>query len=144
MSTRGRVLIIDDDESMRIACSQTLESGGFSVSLAGNGSQALDRVRQESFDVALLDLKMPGMPGMEVLKRLKQESPNTAVIIITGYAAIESAVEAIKLGAYDYLPKPFTPEALTATVMERATRPGELSRMRASARNSSGKCFRRR
>jgi DNA-binding NtrC family response regulator len=119
MSIRGKVLIIDDDESMRIACSQTLESAGFSFSLAENGAQALDRVRQESFEVALLDLRMPGMPGTEVLKRLKQESPNTAIIIITGYAAIDSAVEAIKLGAYNYLPKPFTPETLTAAV-ERA------------------------
>ena len=89
---RGRVLIIDDDESMRIGCRQALELGGFSSAAAENGIQALEKIRQESFDVALLDLRMPGMPGMEVLQRLKEESPNTAVIIITGYAAIDSAV----------------------------------------------------
>jgi DNA-binding NtrC family response regulator len=116
---RGRVLIIDDDEFMRHACRQALESGGFNSAAAENGSQALDIIRQESFDVALLDLKMPGMPGMEVLRRLKEESPNTAVIIITGHATIDSVVEAIKSGAFDYLQKPFTPEALILLV-ERA------------------------
>jgi two-component system, NtrC family, response regulator HydG len=116
MSTQDRVLIIDDEESMRIACSQALERAGYGTAAAGNGERALERARHESFDVALLDLRMPGLPGMEVLKRLKQESPNTAVIIITGYGTIDSAVEAIKLGAYDYLPKPFTPEALVALV----------------------------
>ena len=116
MSTQDRVLIIDDEESMRIACSQALERAGYGTAAAGNGELALERARHESFDVALLDLRMPGLPGMEVLKRLKQESPNTAVIIITGYGTIDSAVEAIKLGAYDYLPKPFTPEALVALV----------------------------
>jgi two-component system, NtrC family, response regulator HydG len=119
MSTRGKVLIIDDDDSMRVACSRSLETAGFGFSLAENGARALEAVRQESFEVALLDLRMPGMPGAEVLKRIKQESPNTAVIIITGYATIDSAVEAIKLGAYDYLPKPFTPETLISLV-ERA------------------------
>jgi DNA-binding NtrC family response regulator len=120
MPTRGKVLIIDDEESMRVGCRQALELSGFSSALAENGDQGLERARQESFDVALLDLRMPGMPGMEVLKRLKQESPNTAVIILTGYASIDSAVEAIKLGAYDYLPKPFTPEGLTALVLRAA------------------------
>jgi DNA-binding NtrC family response regulator len=117
--TRGKVLIIDDDESMRIGCRQALESGGFGCAAVESGAQALERIRQESFEVALLDLKMPGMPGMEVLRRLREESPNTAVIVITGYAAIDSAVEAVKLGASDYLPKPFTPEALLVRV-ERA------------------------
>ena len=92
---------------------QALERAGYSISTADNGDQALERIRQESFDVALLDLRMPGLPGMDALKRLKQESPNMAVIIITGYGTIDSAVEAIKSGAYDYLAKPFTPEALT-------------------------------
>jgi DNA-binding NtrC family response regulator len=114
--SRGKVLIIDDDESLRVGCQQALESSGFTFAAAENGNQALERIRQESFDAALLDLKVPGMPGMEVLKKLKEESPNTAVIVITADATIDSAVEAIKSGAFDYLPKPFTPEALTARV----------------------------
>jgi DNA-binding NtrC family response regulator len=118
-NTRGRVLIIDDDESLRAGCLQALEMGGFSSIAVENGSQALEKIRQESFDVALLDLRMPGLPGMELLKRLKEESPGTAVIIMTGHATIDSAVEAIKSGAFDYLPKPFTSEALL-NLVERA------------------------
>jgi two-component system, NtrC family, response regulator HydG len=120
MTAPGKVLIIDDDESMRIACSRSLESAGYGIASAENGEQGLGKARLESFDVALLDLRMPGLPGMEVLKRLKQESPNTAVVIITGYPTIDSAVEAIKLGAHDYLSKPFSPEVLI-TVVERAS-----------------------
>ena len=113
------MLIIDDDDSVRGVCRHSLELAGFGVAASENAEQALKRARQESFDVALLDLRVPGLPGMEALKRLKQESPNTAVVIITAHATIESAVEAIKLGAFDYIPKPFTPEALISTV-ERA------------------------
>jgi len=119
MSLRCRVLIIDDDESARMACRRTLELAGYSAATAENGDQALEKIRLESFDVALLDLGMPGMPGMEVMNRLKQESPNTAVIIIAGHATFESAVDAIKAGAFDYLPKPFKTETLESRV-ERA------------------------
>jgi len=112
---RAKVLIIDDDESMRIACEQALEQG-FSVAVACDGQQGMEIASREAFDVALLDLRMPGPPGMEVLKRLKEDSPNLMVIIITGYATIDSAVEAVKSGAYNYLPKPFPPEALLAIV----------------------------
>jgi DNA-binding NtrC family response regulator len=117
MAVKGKVLIIDDDESMRLACEQTLEQSGFATKMATDGEEALEAVGRESFDVALLDLKMPGMPGMEVLKRLKQLCPGLSIIIITGYPAIDSAVEATKQGAYNYLPKPFTPEVLTTMVV---------------------------
>ena len=116
MSSRTRVLVIDDDESMRIACTQALESAGFNAAVAACGEEAIEKASRESFEVALLDLRMPGLPGLEVLKRLKQDSPHLMVIIITAYATIESAVEAIQQGAYNYLPKPFTPEALIAIV----------------------------
>ena len=121
MASHGKVLIIDDEESLRIACEQTLELDGFSVSTAANGLAGIELARRESFHVVLLDLRMPGMYGMEVLQKLRQESPNAMVIVITGYATIESAVKAIKQGAYDYLPKPFTPEALTALVNKAAS-----------------------
>jgi len=120
MAARGKVLIVDDDESMRIGCAQTLEAGGFAVTLAANGEEALEKASRESFDAALLDLRMPGLPGLEVLRLLKRDSPNLMVIVITGYATIESAVEAIQRGAYNYLPKPFTPEALVAIVRKAA------------------------
>ena len=111
-----RVLIIDDDPLIRAGCLKVLERRGFACTAAQDGALALECVRRASFDAALLDLKMPGLSGMETLKKLREESPNTAVIIITGYASIDSAVAAVKAGAFDYLPKPFTPEVLTARV----------------------------
>ncbi len=116
---RGKVLVVNGEESQRVACCRALESGGFSFALAEDGEQAVGRARKESFDVALLDLAVPGLPGMEVLKRLRQDSPNTAVIVLSGDTTIDAAVESVRLGAYDYLPRPFTPEALMALV-ERA------------------------
>ena len=117
---QGRVLIIGDDESICVECRQILEAHSFNVSTASNSNQALAKIRQESYDVVLLDLKVPGLPGMEVLKRLKEDSPATAVIVITEQAAVDSAVEALKQGAIDYLPKPFSPDALL-TRTERAS-----------------------
>ena len=113
---RGRVLIVDSDESMRIGCQKTLELSGFSSSAVAGGTEALKRMRQESFDAALIDLQLPDLPAMDLLRKLKEESPNTAVIIMAGRPTIDSAVEAIKLGAFDYLPKPFDWKTLTALV----------------------------
>ena len=110
------VLIIDDDESIRLGCVASLEQEGFLVRAADNGKTGLDLVREEAFDVAIVDLKMPGIGGMTVLERLRQDAPDTQVIIITGYATIESAVAAIRKGAYDYLPKPFSVDMLNAVV----------------------------
>ena len=113
-----RVLIIDDDPLMCAGCQKVLERRGFTCTAAQDGLRALECIRRSSFDAVLLDLKMPGLSGMETLKKLRDESPNTAVVIITGYASIDSAVEAVKAGAFDYLPKPFTPEVLTARVRQ--------------------------
>ena len=113
-----RVLIIDDDPLMCAGCQKVLERRGFTCTAAQDGLRALECIRRSSFDAVLLDLKMPGLSGMETLKKLRDESPNTAVVIITGYASIDSAVEAVKAGAFDYLPKPFTPEVLTTRVRQ--------------------------
>jgi len=118
MSRLANILVIDDDESMRIGCTQTLTEEGYSVKAVENGQKGLEIIDKESFDVILLDLKMPGIPGMEVLMKLKENEPNSLVIVITGYATINSAVESMKRGAYDYLPKPFTPEGLIAIVKQ--------------------------
>jgi DNA-binding NtrC family response regulator len=111
-----RVLIIDGDPLVRAGCRKILERRGFSCTAVEDGWRALECVRRASFDAALLDPGMPGLSGLETLKKLRDESPNTAVIIITGYASIDSAVEAVKAGAFDYLPKPFTPEVLAERV----------------------------
>jgi DNA-binding NtrC family response regulator len=120
MTFKGKVLIIDDDESMRVSCTHTLELNGYGAAAVENGDRALEKAQQESFDVALLDLRMPDGSGLEVLKRLRKESPNTAVVVMTEHATIESAVQATRLGAFDYLQKPIPSEMLTS-VVSRAT-----------------------
>ncbi|UCE22624.1 MAG: sigma-54-dependent Fis family transcriptional regulator [Candidatus Aminicenantes bacterium] len=112
MSEKINILVIDDDESIRDSCSQVFKKDGNTVKTAKDGTEGLNLFKKEFFHVVLLDLKMPGLTGMQVLTKIKEEHPETPVIIITGYATIESAVEAIKRGAYDYLAKPFTPEQL--------------------------------
>ncbi len=116
MAFSVNILVIDDEESMRAGCIQTLTENGYRVQAVENGRMGLERIAKESFDVILLDLKMPGIPGIEVLKKLKENDPNSVVIIITAYGTIDSAVEAMKQGAYDFLPKPFTPETLNSIV----------------------------
>ncbi len=110
------VLVIDDDESIRLGCSQSLELDGYLVRTAKNGKEGLEFAREEAFDVVIVDLKMPEVDGMTVLGRLRQEVPDTQVVMITGYATIESAVDAMRVGAYDYLPKPFSSDMLNAVV----------------------------
>lgn len=116
MSSQAHILVIDDEESMRDSCQQTLSRTTGKVEVAADGAAGLAILKKESFDLVILDLKMPGLSGMEVLKKIRQDYPEIVVIVITGYATIESAVEAIKGGAYDFLPKPFTPDALRAIV----------------------------
>ena len=122
MSAMPRVLVIDDEESMRAGCVQALTEEGYSTQAAEDGIQGLEMARKESFGVVILDLRMPGMDGMEVLAKLKEYDASVIVVVITGYASIESAVEAMKGGAYDFLPKPFSPEALLAIVARAADR----------------------
>ena len=116
MQSQANILIIDDEETMRDSCRQTLSRDGNRVEVAEDGSKGLSLLRTESFDLVILDLKMPGLSGMEVLKRIKEDDPEVVVIVITGYATVESAVEAMKRGAYDFIPKPFTPDSLRVIV----------------------------
>jgi len=106
------ILVIDDEESMRDSCSQTLTRGGFRAEAAEDGSIGLEKVKEIKPDLVLIDLKMPGISGMDVLEKVKEIDPNIISVVITGYATVESAVGAMKKGAYDFLPKPFTPEEL--------------------------------
>lgn len=112
MSKSANILIIDDEESIRDSMSQVLRKEGYTVEEAVEGSTGLNLFARETFHVVFLDLKLPGIKGMEILSRIKEANPETPVIIITGYASINSAVEAMKLGAFDYMTKPFTPEEL--------------------------------
>jgi signal transduction histidine kinase len=110
------VLIIDDEPSIRDGCRQALEKSGYAVLDAGEGDEGIKIARDAKPDIALIDLKMPGISGMEIIEILSRDVPDTVLVMITGYATIVSAVEAIQKGTYDYLPKPFSPDQLRAVV----------------------------
>lgn len=103
----GPILIVDDEKNIRLAMSMALEKLDIPVETAASGEEAMEKVGQGSYEIMLLDLRMPGIDGMEVLRRVSQQRPEIKVIIITAYGSIELAVEAMKLGAADFLQKPF-------------------------------------
>jgi len=112
-----RILVVDDEPGMREGCRKILSSEGYGVDTAEDGPTALDILRQgRDFAGALVDLKMPGMDGLELIRRIRQRDEDIVLFVITAYATIETAVEATKLGAYDYIPKPFTPDELLVPV----------------------------
>jgi len=113
-----RILVVDDELNICQSCTKILAKLDYYVSFALNGYDALKRMDAEPFDVILTDLKMSSLGGMEVLRRVKDAYPDTIVIVMTGYASVSSAVEVMKMGALDYLPKPFTPDELRAIVMQ--------------------------
>jgi len=111
---------------MRDSCQQTLSRSGYSVEIAENGKKGLEILKKKACDLVILDLKMPGLTGLEVLEKIKEDDPEIVVVVITGHATIESAVEAMKKGAYDFIPKPFTPESLRV-IVKRALNSRELT-----------------
>ncbi len=113
-----RILVIDDELSICQNCIKILSKIACEVEYALNGYDALRMMEDEPFDVIITDLKMSRLGGMEVLRRVKGTYPETMVIVITGYASVSSAVEVMKMGAFDYLPKPFTPEELRGVVRQ--------------------------
>ena len=110
------VVVIDDEEIFTEGCRQTLEMGGYRAAVARDGPRGLDLVRTARPGVVLVDLKMPGMGGLEVLTQLSLSTPATVPIVVTGHGTVDSAVESMKIGAFDFLSKPFEPETLLETV----------------------------
>lgn len=110
------VLIVDDEKNIRLTLSYVIESMGLEVDTAINGEEALLKLSQKEFGLILLDLKMPGMDGMEVLKKVTEIRPDICVIIITAHGTIESAIDAMKLGAVDFIQKPFAPNEIREIV----------------------------
>ncbi|HEY3396620.1 MAG TPA: response regulator [Armatimonadota bacterium] len=115
----ARILVADDEPGIRSGCRRILESCGASVAVAGTGAEALELLAAEDFDVAIVDLIMPTFGGMELLRRLGEIHSPVVSMVITAHATIDTAIEAIKLGAFDYLPKPFVPAELVVR-LERA------------------------
>ena len=111
-----RVLVVDDEQSMRDLLAIMLRQAGYDVSVADGGETAIERLKAESFDLVLTDLRMRKVDGLTVLKAAKEHAPRTVVLVVTAYASTETAVEAMKLGAYDYITKPFKLDELKVTV----------------------------
>lgn len=107
---KNTVLIVDDEKNIRLTLSQALASAEMDVDTAINGEEAMDKLQEKDFALVLLDLKLPGMDGMEVLRWISANRPDIRVVIITAHGTIDSAVEAMKHGAVDYLQKPFAPK----------------------------------
>jgi len=107
-----KILIVDDELIMRESLAGWLERDGHEVSAASSGEEAMEVLKDSRFDILLVDIKMEGMSGLDVLKQVKESDPDVDVVMITAYGSIPTAIEAMKKGAYDYLLKPFDPEAL--------------------------------
>ena len=116
MAEKKRILIVEDELDFAKMVKLRLESIGYDVSLAGNTQEGTQRILEEHWDLMVLDLMMPGISGLELVQLIKEKDAEVITIIITGYATLENAVDAMKKGAYDYVPKPFTPDELLVVV----------------------------
>jgi two-component system response regulator HydG len=137
----GKVLVVDDQKNMRATTAIVLRQAGHVVEEAEDGAAAIQRVQQEAFDVVLTDLRMPGVDGMEVLRGVQRSAPETQVIVMTAYGTIESAVEAIRRGAYDFLAKPFKENELLLRIekaLEKRRLVGEVSLLSSEFRRRYG------
>lgn len=121
-----RILVADDEESMRWVLSKALRKKGYSVDLAADGNQALRQVREQSYDLVIVDIKMPGMSGLEFLDKARELRPDLLVVVMTAEASMKNAVEAMKRGAYDYITKPFDLEVIDA-IIEKVSRARDVS-----------------
>ncbi|MFH1632715.1 MAG: hybrid sensor histidine kinase/response regulator [Chloroflexota bacterium] len=112
MDDKPKILIIDDEEIVLDSCTQILKSGNYQIATAPNGTEGLALLEEYQPDLVYVDLKMPGLSGFEVLDQIHEYDPTIVTIVITGFATVSSAVEAMKKGTHDFLPKPFTPDQL--------------------------------
>jgi DNA-binding NtrC family response regulator len=113
---RGRILIVDDELVVRDSLGKWFSSEGYQTRPVGSGREALEAIQDGDWEIALIDIKMPGMDGMELQGRLKEADPELTVVVMTGYASVETAVQALKRGAYDYITKPVDPDELSHLV----------------------------
>lgn len=113
---RGKILVLDDEQIVLDSISRVLEDENFEVRTCRAGAQAVETLKEGGFDILITDLKMPGMDGLQAMEALAEVDPDLSMIMLTAYSTVESAVKAMKLGAVDYLEKPFTPDQFSALV----------------------------
>jgi DNA-binding NtrC family response regulator len=111
-----RILVVDDEMIVCESCERILKEEGYEVECALSGREAFEKMKGNPYDIVITDLKMPGIDGMEVLRTFRKEYPDAIIIMITGFSTVETAVEAMRLGAFDYIPKPFTPDEVSIVV----------------------------
>jgi signal transduction histidine kinase len=134
MPNQARILVIDDEEGIRRGCQRALEPQGYAVAAAATFQEGLAQIRAAAFDLVLLDVMLPGGRGIDLLAAIHEKDPDTVCVIVTGYATVELAVEAIKRGAYDFIAKPFAADTLLLTVnqgLERRRLSQETKRLQA-------------
>ncbi len=126
----AHVLVVDDEGAIRYSISKTLQRVGYQVSAAASGEEALEMLSNQSFDVVLTDIRMPGLTGVELLAKIKERAPDSIVILMTGYASLGTAVESLRLGAHDYLIKPSSSQDIRQSVARGLERAHNLQRRR--------------
>lgn len=139
--TKGRILIIEDEKSMREVLKILLEEEGYEITAASNGGDGIDYIEKDIFDLVVTDIKMPKADGFEVLRKVKELSPSTIVVMITAFGTTESTIEAMKLGAYDYIYKPFKIDEIRLVIQkafEKKNLSEELSLLREQVKSSCG------
>jgi two-component system alkaline phosphatase synthesis response regulator PhoP len=129
-STDATILVVDDEGAIRYSVTKTLERVGYQVVTASSGEEALEIMAEQHFDVVLTDIRMPGISGVDLLAKIKEQSPDAVVILMTGYASLGTAVESLRLGAHDYLIKPSTSEDIRDSVKRGIERARNLRRRR--------------
>ena len=121
MWPQAKILVVDDEPIVCRSCQESLAPAGHEVCVALTGEEALRKIESHDFDIALVDLKVPGIGGMNLVRAIRKASPRTEVIVITGYPSIENAKESIRLGAFDYVTKPLDPETVCYVVEQALT-----------------------
>ena len=116
MTQKSKILVVDDEEALRTVLSGELSSEGYDVKSAGDGDEAIEVLENEAFDLVLLDIKMPRVNGFDVLKHVKETRPKTKVVMLTGFADLKNAIESKKLGAEDFVSKPYDLIDLLTTI----------------------------
>ena len=127
----AHILVVDDESAIRYSITKTLQRVGYQVDSAASGEEAIQKMQQQPFDVILTDIRMPGISGVDLLAKVKEQAPDAIVILLTGYASLDTAVESLRLGAHDYLIKPSSSQDIRDSVSRGIERAHNLKRRRA-------------